>query len=310
MRPESADRRSGLLTALAGFALLSAGDGLIKSIDGAWPGTAVAALRYFFGAAGLGALLWLSEGRAGFRLTRGWAHLGRGVAVAVATITFFMAIFLMPLAEATAIQFTNPMLTALLSAMLLGERASRTAIAATLVAFAGVLVVLRPNVAALGWAAVLPLIAAFGMAVLMILNRRVAGSGSVLAMQFWVAAFACPVLIVATALGHVSGIGWLAVDRPDAAIVLRCALVAVSASVAHLLIYLATTRASAAVIAPAVYIQLIVAIAIGVAFYGDIPDLISLGGSAIIVAAGLWLWRNEGRPAIVKHGGNAMEGRT
>lgn len=288
--------QTGFLIGLAGFAMLSVGDGVIKSIAGAWPGPAVAALRYCFGAAGLGTALAIREGRRGFVISMPLAHLGRGMAVAVATVCFFAAIFVMPLAEATAIQFTNPMLTALLSAILLGERIAPRALAATGIAFIGVLIVLRPNIAALGIAALLPMLAALGMAVLMMLNRRVAGTASILAIQFWVAAFAAPILVLTATVGHLSGAAGLAVTMPDWTIVARCALVAVTATTAHLLIYLATTRASAAVIAPTTYVQLIAAIGIGVLFYGDHPDLTSLAGSAIIVAAGLWLWRSQTAP--------------
>lgn len=276
--------------------MLSVGDGVIKSIAGTWPGPAVAALRYCFGAAGLGAALAIREGRKGFAITMPLAHFGRGMAVAVATVSFFAAIFVMPLAEATAIQFTNPMLTALLSAILLGERISARAMAATVIAFTGVLIVLRPNVAALGAAALLPMLAALGMAALMMLNRKVAGTASILAIQFWVAAFAAPILVLTATIGHLSGAAGLNVGIPDWTVVARCALVAVTATTAHLLIYLATTRASAAVIAPTTYVQLIVAVGIGVMFYGDRPDLTSLVGSAIIVAAGLWLWRSQTAP--------------
>ena len=128
-----------MLFALVGFASLSIGDGIIKSIAGEWPGTAVAALRYSFGAIGLATILFLKEGRAGFRLPMWKAQVARGFFVAMATVCFFSAIFLMPLAEATAIQFTSPMLTGLLSALLLKERASKRIWIATVVAFAGVL---------------------------------------------------------------------------------------------------------------------------------------------------------------------------
>ncbi len=62
------DVRWGMLIALAGFACLSVGDAIIKTIAGEWPGTAVAALRYCFGVTGLGAFLFWREGRKGFRL--------------------------------------------------------------------------------------------------------------------------------------------------------------------------------------------------------------------------------------------------
>ncbi len=293
---ESDDRSTaGLLLAMAGFASLSVGDGIIKSMAGDWPGTAVAALRYSIGALGLLGLLLLVEGRAGLRLPMIWAQIGRGMSVAFATLAFFSAIFLMPLANATAIQFTSPMLTALFSALLLGERMPRIAWAATAIAFVGVLLVLRPNVGTLGWAALLPIGAAIGLSLLMVFNRMVANAGSVLLMQFLIAAVAAPILIASAAIGHFSGIEALRVTMPDWTVVARCALVAVTASFSHWLVYLATTKTSAAVTAPMVYVQLLVAIAIGVLFYGDYPDPLALGGAALIIAAGLWLWRRERR---------------
>ena len=287
------DHRKGMLLALCGFAMLSAGDGIIKSIAGEWPGTAVAALRYSFGAVGLATFLLLKEGPAGFRLPMWRTQLARGFFVALATLCFFSAIFLMPLAEATAIQFTSPMLTGILSAILLKERASRRIWIATLLAFAGVLVVLRPNVALLGWAALLPLAAALGMAFLMIFNRAVSDAGSGLLMQVLVASIAAPILIMAAIIGHLSGFEPLQIDWPHWSVIARCAFVAITASSAHWIVYTATTRASAATIAPMVYVQLIVALSIGMLFYGDFPDLVSIGGSALIVAAGLWLWRQR-----------------
>jgi hypothetical protein len=63
--------KNGFLFALCGFALLSAGDTVIKSMAGEWPGTAVAALRFCFGAVGLGVILWMKEGKAGFKIPIG-----------------------------------------------------------------------------------------------------------------------------------------------------------------------------------------------------------------------------------------------
>ncbi len=136
--------RSGLIYAVCGFALLSLGDAVIKSIAGAWPGTAVAALRYSIGAVGLGTLLYLKEGRQGFALPMPKIQILRGFAVAMATICFFLSIFVMPLAEATAIGFTSPMITAVLSAIFLHERTNATKWMATFIAFGGVLLIMRP----------------------------------------------------------------------------------------------------------------------------------------------------------------------
>jgi drug/metabolite transporter (DMT)-like permease len=285
--------RSGLLFALCGFALLSCGDAVIKSIAGAWPGTAVAALRYTVGATGLGIFLLAKEGKRGFALPRPEIQLLRGAAVAGATILFFSSIFLMPLAEATAIGFSTPMITALLSAVILKERTRPATWLASLAAFAGVLIILRPNIAELGWVAVMPLGAATCMAFMMMGNRAVATSGSPLLMQFLVASIAVPFVVTAALVGHFSGVDALHIDMPDWTIVARCCIVAVSASFAHWLIFMGTTRASAAEIAPMTYVQLLIAMALGIAIFGDWPDLTSLAGSAIIIGAGLFLWHQK-----------------
>ena len=280
----------GLLFALGGFALLTVGDTVIKTIAGVWPGTAVALTRYAIGVALLGTLLWRREGRAGFRLTRWRWHMLRGFGVAMATVAFFSALFLMPLADATSISFTSPILTALLAAPILGERLRPVSLVAMLLAFAGVVIVLRPSFAELGVVALLPLLAAFGMSLLMLGNRAVAGSGSPLAMQFAVAALALPVLVVVGLAGHFSGLPQYRIGVPDWTIVARCALAACTASGAHWLIYLGTERTGVARVAPMTYVQLLLALLLGWALFGDRPDLIALAGAAVIIAAGLLLW--------------------
>lgn len=289
----STSARSGLLFALCGFALLSCGDSVIKSIAGAWPGTAVAALRYVVGACGLGIFLLIKEGRRGFAMPRPEVQLLRGAAIAAGTMLFFSSIFLMPLAEATAISFTTPMITALLSAAFLKERTRGATWIASCLAFAGVLMILRPNVAELGWVALMPLAAAVCMALMMMGNRAVSNAGSPLLMQFLIASVATPFIFAAAVAGHFSGVEALRVGIPDWTIIAKCCVVAVSASVAHWLIYMGTTRASAAEIAPMTYVQLLIALGLGIAVFGDWPDLTSLLGSAIIIGAGLYLWHQK-----------------
>ncbi len=285
----------GLLMALAGFAALSCGDAVIKSIAGEWPGTAVATLRYSIGAAGLGLLLWIREGRAAFTVPMPKMQILRGVSVAVATLCFFSAIFLMPLAEATAIVFTSPIITAMLSAVLLKERVGKATWIASAIAFVGVLAIMRPNIALLGVAALLPLIAALCMSMMMMANRAVAGAGSPLQMQFLIAVIAAPVLLLAAFAGQMSGVSAFAVAMPDWTIVARCTLVALTATCSHWLVYLATTRASAADIAPMTYVQLPTAMLLGILLFKDWPDALALVGFAVIIAAGLYLW-HSGRP--------------
>ena len=283
--------RSGLLFALAGFAVLSVGDGVVKTMAGLWSPVGIAALRFTLAAVALGGVLWLREGASGFRLAQPRAQFGRGAALAVSSTIFFTSLFVLPLATATAIGFTAPMFTAILAALLLGEPLRRETLIASAVAFAGVLVILRPNLAEAGWWAVLPLFSAITFSLLIIGNRHVAGTASPLAMQFWVAAFATPILLLAAPLFAQSGIDRFALGWPDWSVIARCAFVAASTTCAHWLIYLGTTRAGAGTVAPATYIQLLVATLLGWLWFDSHPDLMTLLGALIIIGSGLYLWR-------------------
>ncbi|HEY0011976.1 MAG TPA: DMT family transporter [Allosphingosinicella sp.] len=298
MLPKTA--RAALLIALAGFASLSVGDAVVKSMAGEWPGTAVAALRYSFGALGLAIVVAAMHGRAGFVLPRPGLQFGRGAAVALATICFFMGVMAMPLADATAIQFTSPILTAMLAPLVLKERSPAAVWLATLLAFAGVLVVLRPNLYELGLVALYPLGAAFGMSWLMMLNRKTAKLAPVMVMQFIVAAVAAPLLVAAALLLDWAGGAPFQIGWPSAEVVLKCLFVAFSATLGHALIFAGVMRANAAAVAPMTYVQLLVAAAIGWAWFGEVPDAATFAGAALIIAGGLWLLRAQREPVVAE----------
>ena len=282
--------RSGILIALCGFALLSMGDAVIKTMAGEWSPLAVAALRFALGSAGLSLLLAANEGRAAFRPRNPRLQAARGFCLAAASLCFFSAIFVMPLATAMALAFVSPVIVALLSGPLLKERVRPAVWMASFAALVGVALVLRPNLAQLGPVALLPLASAFFFALMIVANRASAGQGSALSMQVFVQVGAMPALVIAALAGHLSGVGSLAITTPDWTVVARCAVVAVTASSAHWLVYIGTQRAGAATIAPTTYVQMLVATFLGWWWFGDVPDALTLGGAAIIIGAGLILW--------------------
>lgn len=289
--------RAGLLYGLAGFCMLAVGDAVVKGMADMWPPTAMAATRYVLAAIGLGAVLVAREGWSSLvNMPRAPLQWARGFAVSLATISMFTALWLMPMAEATAIIFTQPMITVLLATIFLGERPRMGAIIAIVAAFIGVIIVLQPNVAAIGLAALLPLLAAVGMAILMIANRAAAGAAGVLAMQFYISVTASVFLVVATLAGHVTGVPRFTMHWPEWHVLARCAFIAGSATLAHGLIYMGTARAGAATIAPTNNGQLLTAVLLGWLFFGELPDPVALIGAAIIVASGLYLWSIGRRP--------------
>ena len=288
---------SGLAYAVLGFAILSCGDAIIKSMAGAWPAIAVAALRFSIGALGLAVLLWRSEGPRAFVPSHPWVQVGRGACVALASMCFFSAIYIMPLAQAMAIGFLAPILVQVFAGLFLGERVSARVYGLSLVALAGVAIILRPNLALLGWAALLPLISAVFFSLLMVLNRVSSGQTSALSAQVFVAAFAAPILIIASLVAKFSGVPALDFGWPTWDTVLRCAMVAVTASTAHWLAYIGTAKAGAARVAPAIYVQMLVAVTLGWIAFGDVPDMWTIVGAGLIIVAGLFVWREGMREA-------------
>jgi len=282
--------RAGLLYALAGFCTLSIGDAIVKSMAGEWPAPAMAALRYVFGSLLLVILLAKHEGRAAIALPKERLQWLRGVAISTSAIGMFFAVWLMPLSEATTIAFTQPMITAVLAAVILGERARRSTWVATLIAFVGVFLVLRPNFATAGWGSLFPLMGATGMAVTIIANRKVTGRASVLVMQYYMSVTAMIFLTVVTLAAHFSGIESFRVTWPHWSVVARCAFMGVSATLAQMLIYMGTVKAGAGTIAPMTYGQLLMAVVLGWLFFGDTPDALAMLGATIIIGAGLYLW--------------------
>lgn len=289
----------GITLALVAFAGFPLGDAVIKSMAGDWPAQAVAALRFSIGALALAVILFFREGRSGFHVNRPWLHVARGFTLFVGTITFFSAIYIMPLADAVAISFINPILTALFSGWFLNEKMRPGTWVATIIAFGGVLIMLRPNVAAFGWVAILPLISAFSVSAMLILNRTVSAGRSIFAAQFYIAFWAAIFLIMATAVGHWFVPLMTIPGTPDWDVVWRCVLVAITATGCHFLLYMATMRTTAAAIAPIVYIQLLIATVISVFVFGDPIDRTAMMGGLLIMFSGLLLWRSERKLASV-----------
>lgn len=136
-------RRHPLLpfaAALAGVGFLSLMDAFMKEaalMIGAYTATV---LRAGIGAA-LIAPIWLSRGPAWPSRAVLKLHLTRGVVSAFMALTFFFALTRLPLAEAIALSFIAPLIALYLASVLLGEVISRAAILASLLGFAGTLVI-------------------------------------------------------------------------------------------------------------------------------------------------------------------------
>ncbi len=129
-----------VLAALAGIALYSAMDTVMKGASVAIGGYSAFLLRNLLAVAVLGPLFWWRVGRFPrrevFRL-----HVLRGTVLAFMGWTFFASLVLLPLAEAIAISFIAPLVALYLAAVTLGEEIRPKAIVGSLLGLLGVIII-------------------------------------------------------------------------------------------------------------------------------------------------------------------------
>lgn len=220
------------------------------------------------------------------------AHLLRGILIAGATLFFFSALRSMPVADAMAIFFVEPLILTLLAAPLLGEEVGWRRYAGCAVGLAGALLVIQPSFEEVGVPALYPLGTALCFAFYMILSRRIGVSGDPLSMQALAGASGAVVVGAALIVGDGSGTAFdPAMPRGrDWALLLGVGLFA---SLAHLMIVQAVRHAPASVVAPVQYLEIATAAALGYLVFGDFPDPLKWLGIAIVVGSGLFVLHRE-----------------
>jgi drug/metabolite transporter (DMT)-like permease len=205
-------------------------------------------------------------------------HLLRGLIYTGTMVFFVLGLTLLPLAEATAIAFVAPLFVTLLSVPLLGERIARPVMAASLLGFIGVVIVVRPGGDAFNAGALYLVAAAVCYALTMITARRYGGRENFWALVFYIALV--PMLLTAVTLPWV----W---QTPEPWHWLGFLAAGVFGVGATGFITLAFRYAPAAIAAPFDYTALLWAVLLGWWFWDELPDLWVLAGSVLIISSGL-----------------------
>ena len=164
----------GILCMLAGSALLTGNDAVLKWLTADYPVGQVMFLRGIFVFLPVFFLVWRAGGRPVLRVSQRRGHLARAVLVVAGTFLFVSGLSFLPLADAIAITFAGPLFITALAPPLLGEHVGWRRWSAVLVGFVGVLIMVRPTGAAVQWAALLPLAASLTGALRDLLTRRMA----------------------------------------------------------------------------------------------------------------------------------------
>jgi drug/metabolite transporter (DMT)-like permease len=217
-----------------------------------------------------------------------WRHprlqLLRGLMLASMTGLNFWALQYLQLAETGAMQFSVPILIALLSAWWLGERLDAQRWLAIAVGFAGVLVIIRPGSQGFHPAILLSVLNAILYALFNMMTRYLASSEHPATTQLTSAVVATLVL-TPVAL-------WQWQNPATLLEWFVMALAGLCGGIGHYFVAVAHRYASAAVLGPFLYQQIIYMTLMGWLVFDQVPDLAVVLGAFIVVASGLYLlWR-------------------
>jgi len=259
----------------------------VRFVSSDLPPFQIAFFRNLFGLAFLVPFL-VGAGFAQLRTRRLGLHAVRGLVNVCAMLMFFSSLAITPLATVTALSFTAPIFAAVLSFLVLRERFQIYRWAAIIAGFVGMLIILRPGFVSIEFGAVLAAGAAALWAVAMIIIKILSRTDSSVAIVAWMGIFLCafsigPALWV-WQTPTPSNLGWLA-------------FIGLCGSIAQVSLSQSLKETEPTAVLPFDFLKLIWATALGVWFFGELPDALTYVGAAIIFSASLFITFRERQKA-------------
>jgi drug/metabolite transporter (DMT)-like permease len=221
--------------------------------------------------------------RAG-EVARGWVA-ARAWLDAVGTFVYLVALFHLPLVNATAIVMTSPLIIAVLAALFMGERVGFSRWLAIVLGFVGVLLIIQPRAEGFNIYAVVCLAGTVVMAVRDLLTRRIAAE---VPSTIITLATAIAVTILSGALSLVEG--WRDFGGFELGLL---AMASVFLAGGYYCIVIGMRHGELSVIGPFRYSGLVWAIVLGFVVWGDVPDALAWFGIALLTGSGLYVLFSE-----------------
>ncbi len=296
-------RARGILCILLGATFFTANDSTIKWLSGGYP---LHEIVLFRATVAIGFTLIIVQLEGGFsilRVRRPWLHILRGLLVMCANMGFFLALATLPVAETTALFFVAPLFITALAVPVLSEKVGPLRWAAVLTGFLGVIVMVRPGSGIMQMTALLPVGAALAYALMQMMTRKLGVRDKASTLAFYVH---MTYIVVSSCIGLLVGDGrfsdstnptldfllrrWIWPTSDDVVLMILAGFLV---AMAGYLVSQAYRLSEAAVVAPFEYISLPLAVFWGYQLWGDLPDMISVLGMAMIAGGGLFVFYRE-----------------
>ena len=219
------------------------------------------------------AVILAATGWEPLRTRRIGGHVLRNVVHFAGQVFWIFGIALLPLATVSAIEFTTPVWGALLAVLFLGERMNRGRWVALALGFLGILVVLRPGLAAVSGGALIMLACAFCFGATNVITKWLTRSDRPLGILFYM-------VLMQTVLGGATSIFvWTPIAASDWPWLV---LLAITGLTAHYSLTRALAAADASFVMPLEFLRLPLIAGIGFLFYAEAIEAATLLGALLI----------------------------
>jgi drug/metabolite transporter (DMT)-like permease len=237
---------------------------------------------------------WRGEIWTAMATSRPFGHMARGLTGVVSMFFLFAALARLPIAEVTAITFSTPLLIVALAALLLGERVRGYRWSAVILGLLGVLVILAPHLSVGGFAA-MSATATLG-AVFAVLNAVFAAAAYIQIRRLTSSETTSSIVLYFSLISSACGLatlpfGWVWPGLHQFSILFLMGFVG---GIGQLFMTESYRYAQASLTAPFDYTSIIWAVILGYVAFGEVPGPSVWAGSAIVIAAGLFvIWRER-----------------
>jgi drug/metabolite transporter (DMT)-like permease len=273
----------GILLMCVSTVFFSAMHVLVRYVARDVPPLQVAFLRNIFGVIVFIPLL-MSGGLSFLRTKRIGLHAVRGLMNAAAMLMFFTALSLTPVARVTALSFSAPLFTAVLSVIFLGERFRIRRWMAIVVGFCGTLIILRPGMIPIDPGSILVVASALIWGVTMIVIKILARTESSFAITAYMNIF--------LSLFSLGPALWVWVT-PAPEMWVWMVAIGILGTIAQLALSQALKETEPTAVLPFDFLKLVWATLLGLWVFGELPDLYTWIGALVVFAAGFFIAYRE-----------------
>lgn len=274
----------GAFFALAGFAIFSSHDALIKALGGGYSAFQIVFFAVLFGFP-LTTFMLIRDGTRDTLYPHRpmWTFIRTGAVVVGGTSAFY-AFSALPLAQAYAILFSVPLLITALSIPILGETVRLHRWAAIAFGLSGVLIVLQPGSVTLTIGHGAAVLAAVASGLASVIVRKIGSEERPVVLLIY------PMLGQFLLMGATLPFVYKPMTGTDLAMVAGVALLG---HLAMRLMIQAYRASEASIVAPMQYSQLLWAALFGALFFDEWPDWTTAIGAVIIITSGLYILLRE-----------------